>query len=108
VQEGDEVAGFKVFDFPGHAPGLIGLWRESDRVAICSDVVYFVNSETFEELPPDKAAIPHPGWNFDTGQAKESARKLAALKPEALLAGHEEPRSGAHIPGMIERAADAA
>ena len=31
VSEGDEVAGFRVIHFPGHAPGLIGLWRESDR-----------------------------------------------------------------------------
>ncbi len=36
VSEGDEVAGFQVIHFPGHAPGLIGLWRESDRVAIVS------------------------------------------------------------------------
>jgi hydroxyacylglutathione hydrolase len=27
VAEGDEVAGFRVLHFPGHAPGLIGLWR---------------------------------------------------------------------------------
>src|SRR6202000_947968 len=33
VAEGDEVAGFRVLHFPGHAPGLIGLWRESDRLA---------------------------------------------------------------------------
>ena len=28
VKEGDDVAGFKVIDLPGHAPGMIGLWRE--------------------------------------------------------------------------------
>ena len=37
VQEGDQVAGFKVIDLPGHAPGLIGLYRESDRLALVSD-----------------------------------------------------------------------
>ena len=40
VTEGDEVAGFRVVDLPGHAPGLIGLWRESDRLALCSDCFY--------------------------------------------------------------------
>lgn len=30
VEEGDEIAGFVVKHFPGHAPGMIGLWRESD------------------------------------------------------------------------------
>ena len=34
VKEGDEVAGFKVIELPGHAPGQIGLWRESDRLAL--------------------------------------------------------------------------
>jgi glyoxylase-like metal-dependent hydrolase (beta-lactamase superfamily II) len=34
VSEGDEVAGFRVLHFPGHAPGLIGLGRESDLVQI--------------------------------------------------------------------------
>ena len=52
VSEGDEVAGFKVIDLPGHAPGLIGLWRESDRLAIVSDTVYFVDSVRFRPLPP--------------------------------------------------------
>ena len=38
--EGDEVAGFKVIELPGHAPGQIGLWRESDRLALSSDCFY--------------------------------------------------------------------
>jgi hydroxyacylglutathione hydrolase len=40
VREGDGVAGFKVVHFPGHAAGLIGLWREADRLALVSDTVY--------------------------------------------------------------------
>src|SRR4051794_10499131 len=31
VGEGDEVAGFRVLDVPGHSPGHLALWRESDR-----------------------------------------------------------------------------
>ena len=94
VREGDEIAGFEVMEFPGHAPGMIGLWRESDRVAICSDTVYFGDSETFKAYPPDEASVPHPCWNFSTDQARESIRKLAALKPAVVAAGHEEPRRG--------------
>src|SRR6202008_1369483 len=44
VSEGEEVAGFRVVHLPGHAPGLIGLWRESDRVALVSDVIYLIDS----------------------------------------------------------------
>ena len=81
VAEGDEVAGFEVLHFPGHAPGLIGLWRESDRVALVSDVVYLVDSARLKPLPEGEASVPHPAWAWDHEQAKESVRKLAALEP---------------------------
>ena len=60
VSEGDEIAGFKVIDFPGHAPGLIGLWRESDRLAIVSDTVYFVDSTRFPAAAPRRGDGPSP------------------------------------------------
>ena len=75
VIEGDEVAGFKVLHFPGHAPGLIGLWRESDRVALVSDVVYLVDSARLKPLPEGEASVPHPAWAWDHAKAKESVRR---------------------------------
>src|SRR5688572_8451809 len=30
LAEGERIGGFEVVHLPGHAPGLIGLWRESD------------------------------------------------------------------------------
>ena len=32
--EGDEVGGFTVVDTPGHSPGHVSFWRESDRALI--------------------------------------------------------------------------
>ena len=95
-----------MLEFPGHAPGMIGLWRESDRLIICSDTVYFGDPETFKPFPPDEATVPHPAYNFDTDQARESLRKLAALNPAVVAAGHEEPRRGPGLVGMLERAAE--
>ena len=46
VQEGDEIAGFKVVELPGHAPGLIGLFREEDRLALVSDCIYTLDPQT--------------------------------------------------------------
>ena len=43
VKEGEAVAGFQVIDLPGHAPGQIGLWRESDRLALVSDCFYTID-----------------------------------------------------------------
>src|SRR5205823_12844163 len=44
--EGDEVAGFTVLEVPGHAPGHVAYWRESDRVLILGDVLNNMNVRT--------------------------------------------------------------
>jgi glyoxylase-like metal-dependent hydrolase (beta-lactamase superfamily II) len=106
VEEGDEIAGFKVIHFPGHAPGLIGLWRESDRVAVVSDTVYFVDSARLKPLPDGEASVPHPAWAWNHQMAKESLRKLAALKPKVVAAGHEHPLRGDDLSEVLLRAAD--
>jgi hydroxyacylglutathione hydrolase len=106
VAEGDEVAGFRVIHFPGHAPGLIGLWRESDRVALVSDVVYLVDSARLKPLPEGEASVPHPAWAWDHAKAKESVRKLAALEPRVVGAGHAAPLRGENLRPTLERAAE--
>jgi glyoxylase-like metal-dependent hydrolase (beta-lactamase superfamily II) len=106
VSEGDEVAGFRVIHFPGHAPGLIGLWRESDRLAIVSDVVYLVDSARLRPLPAGEASVPHPAWAWDHAKAKESLRRLAALEPAVVCAGHEPPLRGDNLRDVLERAAE--
>jgi len=107
VSEDDEVAGFRVIHFPGHAPGLIGLWRERDRLAIVSDVVYLIDSARLgRPLPPGEASVPHPAWAWNHAKAKESVRKLAALEPAVVCAGHERPLRGENLHETLERAAD--
>jgi len=106
VSEGDEVAGFRVLHFPGHAPGLIGLWRESDRLALVSDVVYLVDSARLKPLPEGEASVSHPAWNWDHAKAKESLRRLAALEPATVCAGHGEPLRGPNLRDTLERAAE--
>src|SRR6202022_3675462 len=75
VRQGDEVAGFRVIELPGHAPGQIGLWRESDRLALVSDCFYTLDMWG-RNSPPH---VPEAIYNFDTDQARASIRKLAAL-----------------------------
>ncbi|MBK5110800.1 MAG: MBL fold metallo-hydrolase [Thermoleophilia bacterium] len=106
VEEGDDVAGFEVIHFPGHAPGQIGLWRESDRVALVSDTIYLVDSARLKPLPEGEASVPHPAWAWDHQQAKESVRKLASLKPETVLTGHDDPLEGSDLTATLLDAAD--
>jgi hydroxyacylglutathione hydrolase len=107
VSEGEEVAGFSVVELPGHARGQIGLWRESDRLALVSDVIYLIDSVRLgRPLPPGEATVPHPAWAWDHAKAKESVRKLAALDPAVVGAGHAEPLRGDSLREPLERAAE--
>ncbi len=103
VQEGEEIAGFRVVHLPGHAPGLIGLFRESDRLALVSDCVYTLDPQTGIK---GAARVPHPAFNLDTEQARSSIRKLAALQPSAAWAGHAAPVTG-EVVSELQRAAGA-
>jgi hydroxyacylglutathione hydrolase len=104
VAEGDEIAGFRVIELPGHAPGLIGLFREEDRLALVSDCFYTIDPETGLRR---EAGVPHPAFNQDTEIARASIRKLAELNPCIAWAGHANPVSGGDIEAQLLRAAGA-
>jgi len=87
LREGDEVAGFRVVHAPGHAPGEVIFFRDSDRVAICGDVIRnitYVTLRTKLAEPPDELT-PDPVEN------RRSIRKLADLSPSLILPGHGPP-----------------
>jgi hydroxyacylglutathione hydrolase len=104
VAEGDDVAGFEVVLIPGHAPGMIALWRAADRLALTSDCFYTLDIQTGRHGPP---VLPHDGFNLDTEQARASIRKLAALEPAAAWPGHASPVTG-DVRAQLERAAESA
>src|SRR3954449_2068627 len=102
VEEDDEIAGFRVVHLPGHAPGLIGLWRERDRLALVSDAFYTLDPQTGLHGAP---RVPHRAFNQDTEQARASIRKVAALEPASAWAGHADPLTG-DVRAQLERAAE--
>jgi len=87
LREGDEVAGFRVIDAPGHSPGQVAYWRESDRVLVLGDVVNTMNLLTTRPglQEPPRPFTPDPVTN------RASIRKLAELQPALVLAGHGPP-----------------
>jgi glyoxylase-like metal-dependent hydrolase (beta-lactamase superfamily II)/predicted ester cyclase len=101
VAEGDDVAGFEVVLLPGHAPGLIGLWRAADRLALVSDCFYTLDPQTGRHGHP---RVPHDAFNLDPEQARGSILKLAAMEPAAAWAGHAQPLTG-DVRGQLEHAA---
>jgi hydroxyacylglutathione hydrolase len=87
LSEGDEVAGFTVLEAPGHSPGQVAYWRESDRVLILGDVLNNVNVRTGRRglhEPPDV-------FTRDPPRNRASARRLAELRPRLTCFGHGAP-----------------
>lgn len=87
LREGDEVAGFTVLDVPGHSPGHVAYWRESDRVLIAGDVMWGHNPFTLRKGIRE----PYPFVSPDPQRNRRSARRLAALRPELVAFGHGPP-----------------
>jgi glyoxylase-like metal-dependent hydrolase (beta-lactamase superfamily II) len=87
LSEGDEVAGFQVLEAPGHSAGHVAYWRESDRVLILGDVLNNMHLAT--GIPglhePPATFSPDPARN------RQSARRLAALRPALTCFGHGPP-----------------
>jgi hydroxyacylglutathione hydrolase len=87
LSDGEQVAGFTVIEFPGHTPGQIGLWRESDRTVICADVMRSMNLVTGL---PQLGEMPKI-FTCDVEEARASIRKLAALEARTVCFGHGRP-----------------
>jgi len=87
LREGDVVAGFEVLDTPGHSPGHVSYWRESDRVLICGDVMWGHNPFLLRGPIREPFGIITP----DVSRNRESARRIVALEPALVCFGHGPP-----------------
>jgi hydroxyacylglutathione hydrolase len=84
LNEGDEVAGFGVVHAPGHGRGEVIFFRDSDRVAICGDVIRNMSYATGRPM----IAEPPEIFTYDPAENRRSIRKLADLDPSLILPGH--------------------
>lgn len=83
LREGDVVGGFEVVATPGHSPGHVSYWRESDGTLVVGDVLRNLDFAT------TRPALGEPPELFTTDPARNraSARRLADL----ALFGHGPP-----------------
>jgi glyoxylase-like metal-dependent hydrolase (beta-lactamase superfamily II) len=90
---------FRWIHTPGHSPGHISLFRENDRTLIAGDAFITVKQDSLYKVLTQKQEINGPPRYFTTDwtAAKESVKKLEALKPAFALTGHGLPMSGAML-----------
>ena len=100
---GDEVAGFRVVAAPGHSPGHVAFWRESDRALILGDVL--ANIDQLTGIPGLNE--PKPYLTPDPAENRRSIKTLAQLEPELVLFGHGRPlRDPAKLKAFADRLPD--
>jgi glyoxylase-like metal-dependent hydrolase (beta-lactamase superfamily II) len=86
---------------PGHTPGHVSLFRDTDRTLIAGDAIVTTRQESFTDVLAQREEVWRPPayYTSDWRSARESVRLLESLRPSVLATGHGVPLSG---PAMRE------
>jgi hypothetical protein len=97
--------GWRFIHTPGHAPGHISLFRESDKVLIAGDAVVTTQQESALHALTYKKQLSGPPkyLTCNWASAKISVLKLAALDPQIIATGHGEPMQGEQMQLALQR-----
>ena len=102
LPDDNSIPGFpewKYIHTPGHSPGHISLFRESDKLLIAGDAFATTKSEsvlyTLTRLP--SLSGPPKYFTCNWASAKISLLKLSALDPEIVAPGHGRPMHGSKM-----------
>ncbi len=81
---------------PGHAPGHISLFRESDGVLVAGDAFVTTRQESAFSIMTQKKVLSGPPKYFtpDWGAAARSLKELSALEPNVVATGHGQSMYG--------------
>ena len=85
-----EMEGWRWLHTPGHTPGHVSLWRESDRLIVAGDAFITTRQESAYAVTVQKPEMHGPPQYFTTDwdAARASVQELAALAPELAVTGH--------------------
>lgn len=87
LRDGDMVGDFRVIHTPGHTPGHVIYFRDSDRLAIAGDIVSNLNPYTRRV----RLAEPPEGYSTNPEENRRSLRTLIQLNPSVVCFGHGPP-----------------
>lgn len=97
------LTGWKYVHTPGHSPGHISLFRESDKVLIAGDALVTTKQESAIHALAFTKILSGPPKYFtcNWASAKQSALKILALNPEVMAAGHGKPMEGEELKSAL-------
>ncbi|MDT0689003.1 MBL fold metallo-hydrolase [Salegentibacter sp. F188] len=89
---------------PGHAPGQIALFRESDRTLIAADAFVTVKQDSLYKVLVQKTEVNGPPVYLTTNweESKESVQKLQELEPQVAITGHGAAVEGEELKEGLE------
>lgn len=91
-----DLPGWEWLHTPGHTDGHIALFRAADRALISGDAVITTKQESAVAVMTQRQEVRRPPAYFTPNwdQARDSVRRIAALRPETLITGHGRPMRG--------------
>jgi hypothetical protein len=89
---------------PGHAPGHVSFWRESDATLIAGDAFITQKQESLIGMLTAAPELRGPPRYFtpDWQSARASVQMLAGLRARSVITGHGHPMAGENVASAIE------
>jgi glyoxylase-like metal-dependent hydrolase (beta-lactamase superfamily II) len=99
--------GWRWIHTPGHTPGHVSLFRDSDRTLIAGDAFVTTKQESAIAALTQRPEIHGPPAYFtpDWQSARRSVELLAALEPWRVATGHGRPLEGEEMLEGLRRLA---
>lgn len=99
--------GWRWLHTPGHTPGHVSLWRETDRTIIAGDAFITTRQESAYAALTQEPELHGPPMYFtpDWSSAHASVEKLAALEPNLAVTGHGRAMRGSEMREALHRLA---
>lgn len=93
---------------PGHTPGHISLYRDTDRVLIAGDALATVDGSSWTAQLTQRRQVSRPLAPFtsDWEAARRSVERLAELEPGTIAAGHGAPMTGSNVSQALRHLAE--
>ncbi len=100
--------GWRYIHTPGHTPGHVSLYRESDRTLLAGDACVTVKQESLYRVFTQAIELNGPPryMTTDWASAEQSVIKLAQLAPATLVTGHGHVMHGSTMREALKRLAE--